>query len=111
MRVLSEQASIIHHYIAEMRDVGVQGDAMRFRHNMSRLGEVMAYEISRELAYTSTAVTTVLGTATTARLQQPPILITVLRAGLPFFEGFQRMFDGAPSGFIGAYRSDGRAKP
>ncbi|HAA16662.1 MAG TPA: uracil phosphoribosyltransferase [Cytophagales bacterium] len=105
MRVLSEQASIVHHFIAELRDKSIQQDSWRFRQNLSRLGEVMGYEISRELAYQTTRVETVLGSAQVSALRQQPVLVTVLRAGLPFFEGFQRMFDHAPSGFIGAYRS------
>ncbi|MEL6533813.1 MAG: uracil phosphoribosyltransferase [Bacteroidota bacterium] len=105
MHILSEQESIVHHFIAELRDESIQQDSWRFRQNLSRLGEIMAYEVSRKLAYHAAEVKTVLGTATVASLNQQPVLLTVLRAGLPFFEGFQRMFDHAPSGFIGAYRS------
>ena len=105
MHVLSEQASIAHHFIAQLRDKQIQQDSLRFRHNLVRLGEIMAYEISRSLPYQDITVETVLGQADAKQLQDEPVLLTVMRAGLPFFEGFQRIFDQAASGFIGAFRS------
>ena len=105
MHVLSEQASIAHHFIAQLRDKQIQQDSLRFRHNLVRLGEIMAYEISRSLPYQDITVETVLGQADVKQLRDEPVLLTVMRAGLPFFEGFQRIFDHATSGFIGAFRS------
>lgn len=102
---LSQEASIAHHFIAELRDTSIQQDPMRFRYNLARLGEVLAYEISKTLAYQAVTVPTVLGKASVQQLPQLPILLTVLRAGLPFFEGFQRIFDRSECGFVGAYRA------
>ena len=105
MFVLSEKASIANHFLAELRDAKVQQDPLRFRHNLARLGEILGYEISKSLPYHAEEVETVLGSATVQQLDVQPILITVLRAGMPFFEGFQRIYDRAWCGFIGAYRS------
>lgn len=105
MHILSEQDSIAHHYIAELRHQEVQQDPMRFRFNLSRLGEMMGYEISKTLSYQDQEVSSVLGNAPSRQLDRQPILLTVMRAGLPFFDGFQRVFDRAWSGFVGAYRS------
>jgi uracil phosphoribosyltransferase len=104
MFVLTEKASIANHFIAELRDEQVQKDSMRFRRNMERVGELLAYEISRVLTYEQVQVTTPLGIKETLLLQQQPILATILRAGLPLFQGFVNYFDKADSAFIGAYR-------
>ncbi|GIL22440.1 MAG: uracil phosphoribosyltransferase [Bacteroidota bacterium] len=104
---LGEQHSIANQFVAELRDVHIQTDRLRFRTNLQRLGEIMAYEISRTLAYQQQTIQTPLALARANRLQKQPVLITVLRAGLPYYQGFQNYFDAAPAGFIGAYRKEG----
>ena len=104
MFVLTEKASIANHFIAELRDKQIQKDSMRFRRNMERVGELLAYEISKSLTYEQVQVTTPLGIKDTLLLQQQPVLATILRAGLPLFQGFINYFDKADSSFIGAYR-------
>ena len=95
-----------NHYLAEMRDTDIQSDRMRFRRNMERIGELLAYEISRHFNYKSDFVRTPLGESECYLMEKQPILITILRAGIPFFNGFMNMFDNADAGFIGAYRGD-----
>lgn len=104
---LSEQNSIANHFLMELRDKSVQQDRMRFRKNMERLGEVMAFEISKQLHYVEKIVETPLGKTAINILAQQPVLITVLRAGLAYYNGFAIFFDRAESGFIGAYRKEG----
>ena len=101
---LGDRPSIAHHYLTDLRDISRQQDRFRFRASVERLGEIMAVEISKELLYEPAAVQTPLGVKQQFKLKQQPILITVLRAGLPYFQGFQRIFDQADCGFIGAYR-------
>jgi len=103
---LSEQNSIANHFVAELRDLNVQKDRLRFRKNVERLGQIMAYEISKKLTYRERAIETPLGTSMTSLLETGPILITVMRAGLPFFHGFLDFFDKCDCGFIGAYRQE-----
>jgi len=104
--VLNRQNSIANQYLKELRDVTDQADRLRFRKNMERLGEVMAYEVSKNLIYKKTTVTTPLGKSQGYVLQEQPVLATVLRAGLPYFQGFLNFFDQADCGFIGAYRKE-----
>jgi uracil phosphoribosyltransferase len=104
MFVLSDTSSIANHFIAEMRDQGIQQDSMRFRRNMERIGEIFAYEISKTLNYTDTDFETPLGTATVPVLDDHPVLATILRAGLPLHQGLLNYFDKADSAFISAYR-------
>lgn len=104
--ILNHQNSIANQYLLELRDVGIQTDRMRFRKNMERLGEIMAYEVSRNLSFKETTVTTPLGKSPNYILQEQPVLATVLRAGLPYFQGFLNFFDRADCGFIGAYRKE-----
>jgi uracil phosphoribosyltransferase len=106
MFILTDQNSIAHHFLAELRSAEVQSDSMRFRKNMERLGEVMAYEISKTFLYNPAKVKTPLGIADTKQLSAQPVLATILRAGLPFYQGFLNYFDKAESGFIAAYRSE-----
>lgn len=94
----------MNQFLYELRDERVQQDRMRFRHNLERVGEVMAYEISKQLAYETQQVTTPLGELDMDLLAQQPVLVSVMRAGLPFHQGFLRMFDQADNGFIAAYR-------
>ncbi len=101
---LSDQNSILHHYIREMRSVTIQKDSMRFRQNMIRLGEIMAYEISKTLNYKNKEVKTPLGTANTKAINDKIVVSTILRAGLPFNQGFINYFDTAGNAFVSAYR-------
>ena len=101
---LSKTNTIANHFLAELRDEQVQKDSLRFRRNLERLGEVMAYEVSKTLTYAPNKVSSVLGEKQVNLLSEQPILITIMRAGLPFYNGFLGMFDRAQSGFIGAYR-------
>ncbi|MEA5139632.1 uracil phosphoribosyltransferase [Arcicella rigui] len=109
MFILSSNNSIANHFIAELRDVQIQKDAMRFRRNMERLGEVLAYEISKILVYEKTEVQSPLAIAETELLSNQPVLVTILRASLPFHQGFINVFDKAENAFIGAYRGKHRA--
>jgi uracil phosphoribosyltransferase len=104
--ILTNQNSVVNNLIAELRDKTVQQDSMRFRLNMERIGEIMAYEISKTFEYRQQSIQTSLGTSKMNILEDPPYIITILRAGIPFYQGFIRIFDHAESGFIGAFRSD-----
>ena len=104
MFVFSQQPSIANQFIAELRDVTIQQDRLRFRRNLERMGELMAYEISKKMMYQPARVQTPLGTANTQILRQQPVLATILRAGLPFHQGFANFFDQAENAFAGAYR-------
>ncbi|RYF74399.1 MAG: uracil phosphoribosyltransferase [Cytophagaceae bacterium] len=104
MFVFTQQPSLANQYIAELRDVSIQQDRMHFRRNLERLGELMAYEISKTLLYQNTAVQTPLGVSYTQVLRQQPVLATIMRAGLPFHQGFINYFDQAENAFAGAYR-------
>ncbi len=104
MFVFSDFNSIASQYIAELRDVNVQKDRMRFRRNLERIGELMAYEISKTLSYQNTSVQTPLGKADAPMLLQQPVIATIMRAGLPFHAGFMNYFDQADTAFAGAYR-------
>ena len=101
---LSKNNSLLNHWVAELRDVHVQNDRMRFRRNIERIGEVAAYELSKTLQYKSVDVTTPLGIAPTQLLKEQPVLATILRAGLPLHQGMLNYFDKADNAFISAYR-------
>lgn len=101
---LVKQHSVAGQFLAELRDVGVQGDPMRFRRNLERIGEVIAYELSRTLEYEMREVTTPLGVAQVAALREQPVLATILRAGLPMHQGMLNYFDRADNAFVSAYR-------
>ncbi len=100
----SENKSIVGPILAELRDVQIQKDSMRFRKNLERLGEILAYEVSKKLDYKTEVVTTPLGEANVYQLVEQPILATILRAGLPMHQGFLNVFDKADSAFVSAYR-------
>jgi uracil phosphoribosyltransferase len=102
---LSAHKSIINKFIFEMRSVSIQKDSMRFRMNMERLGELMAYEISKTLDYEEKVVETPLGEALVQMPTQKLVLASILRAGLPLHQGFLRIFDDVENAFISAYRS------
>jgi uracil phosphoribosyltransferase len=105
--VLDKRNSIGNQFLSELRDVNHQQDRLRFRTNVERLGQLMAYEISKVLPYQEKDVVTPLGKKAIHVIQEQPVLITILRAGLPFFQGFLNYFDKADCGFIGAYRKEG----
>lgn len=96
--------SIINNYIAELRDINIQKDRMRFRRNLERIGELTAYEISKTLSYNNICVTTPLGEKKMNILTEQPVLATIMRAGLPLHQGFLNVFDKADNAFIAAYR-------
>lgn len=98
------QSSILGQYMAEIRAVGVQDDRLRFRHNLSRITEILAYEVSKKLPAEPLEVQTPLGIAQVAQLTEQPVLLTILRAGLAMHEGVLRTFDHADSAYISAYR-------
>lgn len=101
---LSQQHSLISNWIADLRDVEVQSDRMRFRRNLERIGEAAAYEISKVLPFTEKEVQTPLGTATCKVLSEQPVVATILRAGLPLHQGILNFYDKADNAFISAYR-------
>lgn len=107
MFILNSNSSIANHFLFELRDAASQRDRMRFRTNLERLGEIMAYEISKKLDYSQQDAVTPLGISRIQLLKEQPVLITILRAGLPFFQGILNFFDRADCGFIGAYRQEG----
>lgn len=111
IRILGNSSSLMNQHIAELRDVRIQQDSQRFRRNMERLGEIFAYEISKELAWEKKDVVTSLGIASCEVLKQQPVIATILRAGLPMHQGLLNAFDRAENAFISAYRKhrkDGR---
>lgn len=110
LTILNQQASVANEFLMELRDNTIQKDRERFRKNVERLGELMAYEISKKLAYQSIAIQTPLAAAQVDVLKEKPVLITVLRAGLAYFQGFQNYFGQSDCGFIGAYRKEGEAE-
>ncbi len=101
---LSSKPSIVGQFIAELRDVHVQSDRLRFRNNLERMGEIFAYEISKTLTYEDKEVETPLGMATARVPAQKIVLGAILRAGLPLHQGLLNYFDGADNAFISAYR-------
>lgn len=101
---LSKEHSLVSNWIAEIRDTEQQNDRMRFRRNLERIGEIAAYEISKELPSIETEIQTPLGIANCKVLAQQPVLGTILRAGLPLHQGLLNYFDKADNAFISAYR-------
>ena len=102
MFILSQQASIANQFLAEMRDEQIQKDRLRFRKNLERLGEILAYEVSKTLTYKEQEVQTPLEKTKIQLPSDQVVLVAVLRAALPFYQGFLNFFDQAESGFIGA---------
>jgi uracil phosphoribosyltransferase len=105
---LSAECSLVCEWISELRDVQIQSDRMRFRRNLERIGEVAAYEISRQLAYVEKEVQTPLGISQCKVQKEQPVLATILRAGLPLHQGLLNFFDKADNAFISAYRKHKR---
>ncbi|MBO5895352.1 MAG: uracil phosphoribosyltransferase [Alistipes sp.] len=104
VNILNKENTILNKFLAEMRDKSVQKDSMRFRRNMERVGEIMAYEISKRLNYATQMVETPLGIAAVENISDKVVVATILRAGLPFHQGFLNYFDNADNGFVSAYR-------
>jgi uracil phosphoribosyltransferase len=104
---LGHTPSIAAVYLSQLRDVTRQRHRANFRNNLYRLGQIMAFEISKTMTLEEGRLHTPLAAATDWKLA-PPVLITILRAGLPFYHGFQDIFDEAEAGFIGAYRKEGK---
>ncbi|MCY1722691.1 uracil phosphoribosyltransferase [Prolixibacteraceae bacterium Z1-6] len=104
VKVLGNNHSILDQYLAEIRDISIQTDPLRFRDNLNRIGELFAYEISKEMPFEVNDVQTPLGVAKVPKLEQQPVLATILRAGLAMHNGLLRIFDRAENCFISAYR-------
>ncbi len=105
---LSDGNSVLNQYLAEIRDKDIQKNHMRFRRNLERIGEIFAYEISRQLNYKTVEVTTPLGISKCSVIADDIVLATILRAGLPLHNGLLNYFDGAQNAFIAAYRKYGK---
>lgn len=101
---ISEDNSILNHFLGQIRNVNVQNDSMRFRRNIERIGEIMAYELSKNLSYKNIEIQTPLGIKKTTEISEDLVLCSILRAGLPFHNGFLNYFDHAENSFISASR-------
>ncbi|MBP5424481.1 MAG: uracil phosphoribosyltransferase [Prevotella sp.] len=101
---LSEKHSVLGRFLADLRDVNIQKDPLRFRRNLERIGEIQAYEISKTLQYQTVKIQTPLGKAPTALCTDNIVLGTIFRAGLPHHQGFLNYFDRAQNAFVSAYR-------
>ncbi|MCM0060495.1 MAG: uracil phosphoribosyltransferase [Algoriphagus sp.] len=110
MFILSQQASIANQFLAELRNKQIQKDRMRFRKNLERLGAILAYEVSKSLSYQEEEMETPLERMKMKLPSDPVVLVAVLRAALPFHQGFLNFFDQAESGFIGASREESGEK-
>ena len=100
----AKQDSLVSQYMMELRNVNVQGDMLRFRRNLERIGEIMAYEISRKLDYKTETIDTPLTKCDCRVIGSDVVLATIFRAGLPFHQGFLNFFDHAENAFVSAYR-------
>ena len=99
-----ETPSLLSRFVRELRDTSIQTDPLRFRKNLERIGEVMAYEISKRLAYQEEEISTPMAKATSKQFSDKVVLATILRAGLPFHQGFLNYFDHADNAFVSAFR-------
>ncbi|NOR27703.1 MAG: uracil phosphoribosyltransferase [Lutibacter sp.] len=104
VHILDDKNSLLNKFISEIRDVNVQKDSMRFRRNIERIGEILAYEISQSLDYQNKVITTSLGTKIVPVPKNDIVLCSILRAGLPLHTGLLNYFDDAENAFISAYR-------
>jgi uracil phosphoribosyltransferase len=104
--VLDQTPSVANQFLKQLRDKNIQNDRMRFRKNLERVGEIMAYEVSKKLSFEEEIIQTPLAELKMKVMKTPLVLLTILRAGLPFFQGFANFFDDADCGFIGAYRQE-----
>jgi len=105
---LSEKHSLLSNWVAELRNVDIQNDRMRFRRNLERIGEIAAYEISKSMEWVDAEIQTPMGIAQSKVLRSQPVLATILRAGLPMHQGLLNYFDKADNAFISAYRKHHR---
>lgn len=101
---LSNKNSVLNHFLSQIRDISIQSDSMRFRRNIERIGEIMAYEMSQSFEYKPIEVTTPLGINKTSEIANKLVVCSILRAGLALHQGFLSYFDNAENGFISAYR-------
>jgi uracil phosphoribosyltransferase len=101
---LSENNSVLNHFLGQIRNLNIHNDSMRFRRNIERIGEIMAYELSKELHYKAVEIQTPLGTKKTTEIAEQLVICSILRAGLPMHTGFLNYFDAAENGFISACR-------
>lgn len=108
IHILNKENTILNKFIAQIRDREVQRDSMRFRRNLERVGEVMSYEISRDLEYKTQLIETPLGEAAVEMISDKIVVATILRAGLPMHQGFLNYFDDAESAFVSAYRKSSK---
>ncbi len=104
LTILNLKNSVLNHFLMELRDEEIQTDRMRFRENLYRTGEIMAYEISKIMEYELKDVKTPLGVSQISVLKNQPVIATILRAGLPFQQGMMHIFDRASAAFVSAYR-------
>lgn len=108
MFALNKENSVANNFLAELRDIHMQKDRLRFRNNLKRLGCLLAYEVSRKLTYQDLTVQTPLAQVKVPVMADQVVIIPILRAALPFYEGFLEVFDQAEAGFIGAWRIHGK---
>ncbi|WP_294222392.1 uracil phosphoribosyltransferase [uncultured Chryseobacterium sp.] len=104
LTILSQDFSLVNQWINELRNIEVQQDRMRFRRNMERIGEIAAFEISKTLEYREADIQTPLDKIKVKEIAVQPVITTILRAGVPLFEGLLNYFDRADCGFVAAYR-------
>ena len=104
INILSSQNSILSEFLSEIRDMEIQKDPLRFRRNLERIGEILAYEVSKHLEFVTREVITSLGTAVVPVLKEQPVIATIMRAGLPMHQGVLNYFDRAQNAFVSAYR-------
>ena len=104
MHILSNEVSLVNSWINELRNVEVQTDRMKFRRNMERIGEIAAFEISKKMDYKEMEITTPLDKIKVKEIAVQPVITTILRAGVPLFQGVLNYFDKADCGFVAAYR-------
>ena len=104
IHILSNEVSLVNSWINELRNVEVQNDRMKFRRNMERIGEIAAFEISKKLDYKEMEITTPLDKIKVKEIAMQPVITTILRAGVPLFQGVLNYFDKADCGFVAAYR-------
>ncbi|HEY4629353.1 MAG TPA: uracil phosphoribosyltransferase [Flavobacterium sp.] len=104
IHILSENNSVLNHFLGQIRNVNVHNDSMRFRRNIERIGEIMAYELSKKLHYSDIEIQTPLGIKKTTEIKDQLVLCSILRAGIPLHMGFLNYFDSAENGFVSAYR-------
>lgn len=113
MNILNKQNSLFNQYLSEVRDSKIQTDSLRFRHNLERMGSIFAYEISKNLNYSAKEVNTPLGISEESILNENPVIVSIMRAGLPIHQGMTRFYDKADNGFVSIYRNpekDGNVK-